>query len=82
MPVISIKALADVFDVVQKAQIIKGVTDAIVEVEGERMRPLTWVLFEDVPEGDWGIGGIELEVRHVRAVQNGSVRLSDAIGIK
>jgi 4-oxalocrotonate tautomerase len=46
------------------------------------MRPLTWVLFEDVPEGDWGIGGVELEVRHVRAVQNGTVKLSDAIGIK
>jgi 4-oxalocrotonate tautomerase len=82
MPVVSIKVLAGLFDSSQKAQIIKGVTDAIVAVEGERLRPLTWVLFEDVPEGEWGIGGNGVEVRHVKAVQDGSVKLGDAIGIK
>jgi 4-oxalocrotonate tautomerase len=82
MPIVSIKALAGVFTAEQKAAIIKGVTDAIVSVEGERMRPLTWVLMEDVPEGDWGIGGNGLLAEHVKAVQEGAVKLGDALGIK
>jgi 4-oxalocrotonate tautomerase len=82
MPVVSIKALAGVFAPGQKAEIIQGVTDAIVAVEGERMRPVTWVIFEDVPEGNWAMGGIEIEAKHVKAVQNGSLKLSEALNIE
>ena len=42
----------------QKQEIIKKVTDAIVSVEGEGLQPVTWVLIEDVNSGEWGIGGI------------------------
>lgn len=82
MPVVSIKALAGVFAPEQKSKIIQGVTDAIVAVEGERMRPITWVIFEDVPEGNWAMGGIEIDAGHVKAVQDGSVTLSEALNIE
>ena len=29
----------------------------MVEVEGEGMRDLTWVVIEDVKQEDWAIGG-------------------------
>jgi 4-oxalocrotonate tautomerase len=29
----------------------------MVEVEGEGMRDLTWVVIEEVKAGDWAIGG-------------------------
>ena len=29
----------------------------MVEVEGEEMRNLTWVVIEEVNKGDWAIGG-------------------------
>ncbi len=29
----------------------------MVEIEGESMRPVTWVTVEEVESGDWGIGG-------------------------
>lgn len=32
-------------------------TDAIVSVEGEGLRPVTWVIIEDVNSGEWGVGG-------------------------
>ncbi|MCI0427716.1 MAG: tautomerase family protein [Nitrospiraceae bacterium] len=41
----------------QNGELIRKVTDAIVSVEGEGMRPVTWVNLEEVPSGDWGIGG-------------------------
>lgn len=41
----------------QKQEIIERVTDAVVAVEGEGLRPVTWVIIEDVPTGAWGVGG-------------------------
>ena len=38
-------------------RVIKGVTEAMIEVEGEAMRDLTWVVIEEVKRGDWAIGG-------------------------
>ena len=29
----------------------------MVEVEGESMRHLTWVVIEEIKKGDWAIGG-------------------------
>lgn len=29
----------------------------MIEVEGEGMRHLTWVVIEEVKQGDWAIGG-------------------------
>ena len=29
----------------------------MVSVEGEAMRPVTWVTIEEVPSGEWGIAG-------------------------
>lgn len=36
---------------------IERVTDAVLSGEGEGLRPVTWVIIEDVPEGQWGVGG-------------------------
>jgi hypothetical protein len=29
----------------------------MVEIEGDGLRPVTWVLVEEVDAGDWGIAG-------------------------
>ncbi len=29
----------------------------MVSIEGENMRDVTWVVFEEVKSGDWGMGG-------------------------
>jgi len=46
-------------------------TDAIVAVEGENMRQVTWVAIEDVKSGEWGIGGKALTTEAVKALAAG-----------
>ena len=58
MPIATIKVIEGVFSKEQKAELIKKVTEAMIEVEGEAMRHLTWVLIEEVKQGDWAIGGV------------------------
>jgi 4-oxalocrotonate tautomerase len=68
MPLIQVKLIENVFTPDQKRDLIHKLTDAIVAVEGENMRPVTWVLIEDVQSGDWGIGGRAMTTEAVRAL--------------
>lgn len=57
MPLAQLKGLSGYLSLEQKQELIRKVTDAIVSVEGEGLRPVTWVIVEDVPSGQWGVGG-------------------------
>ena len=57
MPLAQLKGLRGYLSLEQKQELIRKVTDAIVSVEGEGLRPVTWVIVEDVPSGPWGVGG-------------------------
>lgn len=71
MPLVIIKGIEGVFTEEQKAEAIAKVTDAMVSVEGENMRDITWVVFEEVKSGSWGIGGKTLTAEDVLKVQAG-----------
>jgi 4-oxalocrotonate tautomerase len=71
MPLITVKIVEGVFEADQKREIIERLTDAMVSVEGENMRPITWCVVEEVKSGDWGIGGNALSTGHVRALAAG-----------
>lgn len=60
MPLVTINLLERVFSDEQKREMIRKVTDAIVSIEGEAMRGLTWVMIKEIREGNWGIGGQSL----------------------
>lgn len=68
MPLIQVKLIEGVFSPTQKQQIIQKLTDAMVAVEGENMRQVTWVNIEEVKSGDWGIGGQPLTTEAVHAM--------------
>ena len=72
MPLINVKLIEDVFTSEQKGQIVERLTDAMVSIEGENMRGVTWVVIEEVHSGDWGIAGRALETEHVRALAAGA----------
>jgi 4-oxalocrotonate tautomerase len=57
MPLIQVKLIEGVFDAAEKETLIEKLTDAMVSVEGEAMRPVTWVTLEEFASGDWGIAG-------------------------
>ena len=48
MPLIQVKVMENVFSPEQKRELVERLTDAMVEVEGESMRSITWVTIEDV----------------------------------
>ena len=43
MPMINVRLIEGVFDDSQKREMIEKLTDAMVEIEGENMRSVTWV---------------------------------------
>lgn len=71
MPLINVKVIEGVFDADQKRRIVQGLTDAMVAVEGENMRPVTWCVVEEVASGDWGIAGQPLTTADVKALAAG-----------
>ncbi len=68
MPLIQVRVIKDVFTKEQKRQIIGKLTDAMVSIEGEALRGVTWCVVEEVEEGDWGIGGKALTAEDVQAL--------------
>lgn len=68
MPLVTIDVIKDVFTTEQKEQLIDSVTEAMIAVEGEAMRPVTWVRIMEVEQGDWGIGGKLLKASDVHAL--------------
>jgi 4-oxalocrotonate tautomerase len=71
MPLIQVKVIEGVFTEAQKREIVHKLTDAMVSIEGESMRCVTWVIVEEVKSGDWGIGGKSLTTADVKALANG-----------
>ena len=68
MPFINVKLIEGVFSSEQKAQIIRKLTDTMVEIEGEAMRSVTWTVIEEVKSGDWAIAGKPLTTADVKAL--------------
>lgn len=73
MPFVNVKLIEGVFSSAQKQDMIRKLTDAMVEVEGEAMRSVTWVTLEEVKSGDWGIAGNPLTTADVKALQAGAL---------
>ncbi len=69
MPLITVNLIENVFSDEEKVDIITKLTDTMVSIEGENMRGVTWVKIEEVPEGQWGIGGNALTAKMVHKLQ-------------
>ena len=72
MPLIQVKVIENVFTAQQKDQIVRQLTDAMVNIEGENMRPVTWCIVEEVRSGSWGIAGNPLTTADVQAFAAGA----------
>lgn len=68
MPLIEVKMIEGVFNTAKKQEIVKKLTDAMVSIEGEALRPYTTVLLEEVRSSDWAIGGKQLTTSDVHAI--------------
>ena len=71
MPLIEVHVIENVFNAEQKRQMITKLTDAMVSIEGEAMRGVTWVKISEVASGEWGIGGQSLTTEAVKELAAG-----------
>jgi 4-oxalocrotonate tautomerase len=71
MPLIEVHVMENVFTSEQKSQMIGKLTDAMVSIEGENMRGVTWVKISEVASGDWGVGGQPLTTEAVKDLAAG-----------
>ena len=71
MPMVTIDVIKDVFSTQQKQELIAKVTEAMIAVEGENMRGVTWVRIQEFEGGDWAIGGRALKAADVHALAKG-----------
>jgi 4-oxalocrotonate tautomerase len=69
MPFVHVKAIEGVFSSEQKQEIITRLTEAMVDIEGEALRPVTWVLIEELKSGDVGLGGKSMSTQDVKDLQ-------------
>jgi 4-oxalocrotonate tautomerase len=72
MPLVTIDVIKDVFTPSQKQDLIKGVTEAMIAVEGEALRGVTWVRIQEFEQGDWALGGKALRARDVHTMARGA----------
>lgn len=70
MPLVQIKGVGGYPSLEQKQNMIRRVTDAVLAVEGEGLRSVTWVTIEDVEPGAWGVGGHPVTADDLRAMAN------------
>jgi 4-oxalocrotonate tautomerase len=68
MPMVTIDVIKDVFSPQQKQELIAKVTEAMISVEGENMRGVTWVRIQEFEGGDWAIGGRALKAADIHAL--------------
>jgi len=71
MPLVNVRLIEGVFTPEQKQEMIRKLTDAMVAIEGENMRPVTLVVIDEVKGGDWGFGGKPMTAADVKALAAG-----------
>lgn len=68
MPLVTIDVIKDVFTPGQKRDLVEKVTEAVIGVEGEGLRGVTWVRINEFEQGDWAVGGQFLKAADVHAL--------------
>ena len=67
MPFTTIKVIENVFTNEQKKEMLKKVTEALIDVCGEKTRKGQWVVIDEVKKGNWSIGG-EMAIQNNRYI--------------
>ena len=65
MPLVDIQVIRNLFTPEQKGRLIEKVTAAVVSVEVEATRSVTWVRLHEIDEGSWAIGATRLSAADV-----------------
>jgi 4-oxalocrotonate tautomerase len=65
MPFIDIKVIEGAFSSEEQQRLVEKVSEAVIGVEGEALRPVTHVVVTETPSGAWAVGGKALTAEDV-----------------
>ncbi len=65
MPFVEVKTIRGVFSSEEKPRIIKEITDVFARMKSDEFASGTWVVINELDDGNWGEGGSVLEAEHV-----------------
>lgn len=69
MPLVNIEVIEDVFTPEQKKEMIEKVSEVMISIEGEALRPYTLVKIDEVKDGNWSVGGTVVTVADVQRLR-------------
>ena len=72
MPLVEVKVFKDELSRAQSKQLIGMITDAVTEVTSDKLRGVTWVIIDEVEDGQWGVGGDALGLGDVKKIMAGA----------
>jgi 4-oxalocrotonate tautomerase len=70
MPFIDIKVIQGVFTPEEKRELVERVSEAVIAVEGEALRPVTTTAITETPSGEWAVGGRTYAAEDVKAMRS------------
>jgi len=82
MPLVNIRVPEGSLSQERKDRMIELVTDAVVEAEGygDAVRPITWVIIDEVKEGSWGAAGQAVRLEDLaKLVKGGKEQVEKAV---
>ena len=65
MPFIEVKTIRGVFSTEEKSQIIEEITSVFARMKSVEFAAGTWVVVNELDDGNWGEGGSVLKAEHV-----------------
>jgi 4-oxalocrotonate tautomerase len=74
MPLVNIEVIENVFTTAQKKAMIEKVSEAMISIEGEALRPYTLVKIDEVKDGNWSVGGKIVTASDARRLQQTKVK--------
>jgi len=69
MPLVNIEVIENVFTPAQKKEMIEKVTETMISIEGEALRPYTLVKIDEVKDGNWSFDGKIVTASDARRLQ-------------
>jgi len=64
MPFVEVKSIKGVFSTEEKTRIIKDVTNVFAEMKNDKFAEGTWVVVNELDDGNWGEAGSVLCADH------------------
>jgi 4-oxalocrotonate tautomerase len=74
MPLVNIEVIENVFTPAQKKEIIEKVSETMISIEGEALRPYTLVKIDEVKDGNWSVGGKIVTASDARRLQQAKAK--------